>query len=226
MQALGIDLPRKDENGINYISYSQYTSFKSDKSYNLQIHGYQEYILSYFLGERWPDSGYAQFGQDVEDYICEKKGAEKFSASERETLDRVEPLGVFQREVKLWLGSDLYLLGYIDDSTEDMTRIRDYKTGSLNSCKKYHTPDYEQLNFYSAYVKQETGKLPEHAEVVAIQRFGSCHGLIDRRDKLSVGTEIWPINRTPTEEEVEKSINNLLKVVFQISDFYKVFKQM
>lgn len=226
LQALGVDLPRKDENGVNYISYSQYSSFKSAKSYNLGLPGYQEYILSYFMGMRWEDSGYAQFGQDVEDYICEKKGSEKFSASERATLDKVQPLGVFQREVKLWLGSDVYLLGYIDDSLDDMSVIRDYKTGSLNSCKRYHTKEYEQLNLYSAYVKQETGKLPERAEVVAIERFGSCHGLINRRDKLSVGNEIWPIDKTPTEEEVEKSMNSLLKVVFDISDYYKVFKKL
>ena len=225
MIVLDIDLPRKDDKGVNYISYSQYTSFKSDSGFNTGLPGYQEYIRSYFLGERFPDAGWAQFGKDVEDYICERKSGEMFSQRERDVLEKVEPLGNFQIEVKLWLASNLYLLGYIDDATHDLMKVRDYKTGSDNSLQKYTKPDYEQLDFYSMWVKQETGRLPNELEVCGIERKGNVFGLTDRRDLLTVGEKVTYIPRETSEERCENVKNNLLKVVFEISDYYKIFKK-
>lgn len=224
---LDIELPRKDEDGNYYISYSQKNSFNSEKGFNTGLPGAQEYILSYFFGMQWPDAGWGDFGKDVEDYICEKKSADLFNDSEKSLLDTIKPLGIFQKEVKLWLAGNLYLLGYIDDCSEDMSWIRDYKTASKNSSSKYYEPDYEQLDLYAMYVKQETGKLPDKMEVCIIERKGNVFGYKEnRRDLLSVGNEVWYVDRETSEERLEKIRTSLMKTIIRISDLYKVFKKV
>lgn len=223
---LDVELPRRDEDGNYYISYSQYTSFTSESGYNTGMPGFQEYMLQYFLGMNWPDSGYAKFGQDVEDYICDRVGIEKFTHKERQVMDQIVPLGNFQVEVKLWLAGNVYLKGFIDDATADFKKIRDYKTCSESKKSKYESDDYKQLDLYSLWVKQETGSLPEELEVCAIKRVGSCHNMVNRRDLLAVGDKYWIIPRTTSEERCEAIKADLMKTVMIISDYYKVFKKV
>jgi hypothetical protein len=241
-----IILPRKGEDGDYYISYSQYNSFKSAKSFNLGIDGKHEYIRSYFLNETHPDQGWAEFGQDVEDYICygsltkaklkkmdKEREANKeklisevisgFSDDEKETLHKVKPLGNFQVEINLQILPNVFIKGFIDDANEDLTHIRDYKTCSKNSSKKYYGDEYYQLDIYSAWVEQETGKLPDRAEVCMIERKGNCFGMTERRDLLSVGNEIWYTDRDINKERVDFIIDDIRDVVFEISELYKVF---
>lgn len=241
-----IILPRKDDQGRMYISYSQYNSYKSMKSFNLSILGKHEYMRSYFLGERFPDQGWAEFGQDVEDYICYNGLPEKeikkmdqgreesnekliseifscFTEAEKETLNKVEPLGNFQVEVDLEIMPGVFLKGYIDDATDDLTHIRDYKTGSLNSCKKYYTPEYYQLDLYSAYVRDKIGKLPDVAEVCMIERAGNCFGMVERRDLLTVKNEIWYHEREISDDRIDFVLHDVRRVIKEISDLYKVF---
>jgi hypothetical protein len=136
-----IILPRQDDDGSYYISYSQFSSYKSMKSFNLSILGKHEYMRSYFLNERHPDQGWAEFGQDVEDYICyrdlSKKEVQKmdqereennekllseifssFTDVEKETLNKIEPLGNFQVKARLEILPGVYLLGFIDRDWE------------------------------------------------------------------------------------------------------------
>lgn len=241
-----IILPRKDGDGNYYISYSQYNSFKSAKSFNLGISGKHEYIRSYFLNETFPDQGWAEFGQDVEDYICygkltkaklkkldkeREKSNQKlvsevisgFNEDEKETLSKVKPLGNFQVEINLKILPNVFIKGFIDDATEDLIHIRDYKTCSKNSSKKYYGDDYYQLDIYSAWVEQETGKLPAKAEVCMIERKGNCFGMTERRDLLSVGNEIWYTDRDINKERVDHIIEDVRDVVVEISELYKVF---
>ena len=131
-----IVLPRTDDEGNYYISYSQIKNWNSDKSFNLGILGKLEYILQYFFGEDFGDMGWAEFGKDVEDYITERKQASKFNDTEKKTLESIETLGVYQQQIKIDFDG-FYLLGYIDDMNVDRTHIRDYKTASLNSSKQY-----------------------------------------------------------------------------------------
>ncbi|MEX0595850.1 MAG: hypothetical protein WD512_05050, partial [Candidatus Paceibacterota bacterium] len=223
-----------------------FNSFKSMKSFNLSILGKHEYMRSYFLNERHPDQGWAEFGQDTEDYICyrglsqkevEKMDQEReasgeklvseifssFSDTEKETLNKIEPLGNFQVQVDLEIMPGVYLLGYIDDATKDLTYIRDYKTGSKNSCKKYYENDYYQLDLYSAYVRDVTGKLPDIAEVCMIERSGNCFGMVERRDLLEVKNEIWYHERKISDDRIDFVLHDLRRVVKEISDLYKVF---
>lgn len=217
-----IILPRQDENGDFYISYSQYSSWKSKKSFNLGIDGREEYILSYFFKERFPDAGWALFGQQVEDYVCEKKGSEFFSERERKVMDQIDPLGVFQEEIKWYILPNVYILGYIDDRLEDYSKIRDYKTASQSSKARYYKDDYTQLDIYGGYVQSKTGLIPQ-AEVCIIERQGNCFGMRERRDLLSVGNEVWYHPITITPQRIEKVKADILTTIFEVSSHYKHF---
>lgn len=219
-----IILPRQDEEGNYYISYSQIKLWQDLKSFNLGILGKCEYILSYFFGEDWPDAGWAAFGSDVEAYITEREKAETFDDREKKILESIETLGVFQQEVKIQFDG-FYLKGFIDDMTKDMVYIRDYKTASENSAKKYYKPEYRQLHNYSLWILQETGKLPEKAEVCIVERKGNVFRT-PGRENLSVGERVWYHTIDITMEEVEKERENIIQAVQEISDCYKVFLKL
>lgn len=220
-----IILPQTDEDGRHYISYSQWTSWKSSKSFSLGVKGRIEYMVGYFFGRRFPDQGWAEFGQDVEDYICEKTKADKFTKEERKVLDQIEPLGVFQTEVKWEFFPGVYLKGYIDDALPDFTKIRDYKTGSKSSTQQYWELGYKQLNIYAGWVQQEYGFIPE-TEVCAVERKGNCFGMVGARDRLSVGGKVWYIPRVVLQEDIEGVRAELIAATFEISEAYKIFKKL
>jgi len=217
-----IILPQKDENGEYYLSYSQISSWLSAKSFNLGVDGRIEYMASYFFRRRWPDQGWAEFGQDVEDYVCEKIGSEKFSEKEKQTLDKIKPLGVFQEEIKMYVMDNIYIKGFIDDRSEDYSLIRDYKTASNNSKARYYKDDYYQLDLYANYVYKKTGVLPR-AEVCIIERKGNCFGMVQRRDLLSVGEEIWYHEREISLERIRKVEAKVMTTIYDIAAHYKHF---
>lgn len=211
-----------NRDGKPYISYSQYSLWKEMKSFNFGIIGKLEYFASYFIGHRSPDIGWAQFGIDVEDYICNKVGADKFTDEELKTLNKVKPLGQFQNEIWLDLGG-FFLLGYIDDQNEDGTHIIDYKTASKNSIKKYYAPDYNQLKSYALKHFKETGVIPK-LEVVGIERNGNA--MYGGREALTVGSEIWRIPIQTSAQELEELEKDIIKVAHEISEYYEIFLKM
>ena len=214
-------LPRIDAEGKPYISYSQVKAWNDKKGFNTGYLGRYEYMLSYFFGEDWPDAGWAQFGQEVEDYICERKNAAAFSEAEKKVLNTIVPLGTFQKEIKIDFG-DFYLLGYIDDATSDLMYLRDYKTCSENSSKQYYTPEYKQLDIYAMWVKQQTGKYPERMEVVMVEREGNCFRG-GGRNVLSVKNEVWYHPRTTSEERQAELKDYIRKTAEDISKHYQAF---
>jgi hypothetical protein len=221
-----IVLPRKDKDGNYYISYSQISTFNDLQSYNLKLLGKIEYMAAYFFGDSWPDSGFAQFGLEVEDYICNGAFQENFSDRERAVLDNIEPLGNFQVETKIWLFPNVYIKGFIDDSVHDLTHIRDYKTASKNSKAKYYKDSYVQLDIYAMHVLQETGKLPEKIEVCIIERTGNCFGMVNRRDLLKVGEEVWYHTRETSMERIETIKAELRTAVYKISELYQLYLKL
>ena len=221
-----IVLPRRDKDGNYYISYSQISTFKDKESYNLKVLGKIEYMAAYFFGDSWPDSGFAQFGLEVEDYICNGAFAENFTAEERKVLDSIEPLGNFQVETKIWLFPNVYIKGYIDDSIPSLEHIRDYKTASMNSKAKYYKDSYIQLDMYAMHVLQETKKLPEKLEVCIIQRTGNCFGMVNRRDLLKVGEQVWYHERETSMERINQIKADLRATVYEISEVYKLFLKL
>ncbi len=226
MNIANIELPRQDEDGNYYISYSQYTTWKDQKSFNLQTIGKQEYFLGYFFGHRFPDMGWGQFGTEVEGYICEREYADSFLPHEKRILEEIKPLGVFQQEIKIWLFANVYIKGFIDDMLPGFTHLRDYKTASDKSRLKYYKDDYVQLDIYAMFGLQETGKLPEKLEVFIVERLGNCHGEVERRDLLSVGTGQWVHERTTSIDRINKIRAELIAACYEISDAFKLFKKI
>lgn len=220
-----IVLPRRDENGHYRISYSQFDSWKAVSSFNLKVYGNIEYMAAYFFGDKFPDAGWAQFGTEVEGYITEREFSDKFAPAEKQTMDPIIPLGVFQHEVKLYLLPNVYILGYIDDMAPDMSKIRDYKTCSTNSKAKYYKESYYQLDIYGMYVQQLTGKIPE-GEVCAVERKGNVMGLENARHLLSVGKSVWYIPRVFTQERFDTVKADLIKFIYDLSDHYKLYLKL
>lgn len=220
-----IILPRKDAEGNYYISYSQYSSWKSLEGFNTGFHGNVEYMLSYFFGQRFEDAGWALFGEQVEGYITERKYGEFFTEREKEIMERVKPLGIYQHEVKFFILPNVYILGYIDDMREDFSKIRDYKTASKSSKARYYSTEYKQLDIYAMYVQKITGKLPE-AEVCIIERKGNVFGKVNARNLLSVGDFVDYVPRTISEERCQEVKAELIKTISDISDAYKLYLKL
>jgi hypothetical protein len=218
-----INLPKKDKEGVPFLSYSQIDLWNCKKGFDTGLPGKQEYIRKYFLGEKFPSGSFAQFGSDVEDYICQRKGAEKFTDAELEVLQQIKPLGVFQKEFKLKFNG-FYLKGFIDDAKEDFSIIADYKTASEASVKKYYKPEYEQLDVYALAIKQLTGKLPKEMYVCAISRLGN--GFKGGRSVLKVGEQVWYIPREITEERLTTLEKKIITTANEISEYYTVFQKL
>jgi hypothetical protein len=220
-----IILPRKDSEGNYYISYSQYSSWKSASGFNTGFDGNIEYMLSYFFGMRFADAGWALFGEQVEGYVTERLYGEFFTQQEKDVMATITPLGVFQHEVRFFILPNVYILGFIDDATPDFSKIRDYKTASKSSKSRYFTPDYKQLDIYAMYVEEVTGNLPE-AEVCIIERKGNVFGKVDARQLLSVGNFVEYVPRTITKERCDQVRLDLIKTVSEISDAYKLYLKL
>lgn len=217
-------LPRiNEETGRPYISYSQYRSWNEDQSFNLKIEGAMEYILSYFFGREFPDEGWGEFGQDVEDYICLRENGHKFTQEEKDVLETIKPLGKYQIEGYINMG-DFDVKLYIDDATPDLSKIRDYKTASKNSAKRYYSDDYLQLDLYAMWVLQQTGKIPE-LEVCIIERAGNC--MFGRgRKALSVKGEVWYHTRKTSKKKLKEIEKSFKETAQEISEYYQIYQKM
>lgn len=219
-----IQLPRlRSEDSKPYISFSQYKLWREMKSFNLGVQGEIEYFIKYFFNVEFKDKGWGEFGHDVEGYIEKREGSHKFTDSEKYILDKIIPLGIFQKHFWLDLG-DFWLYGIIDDISEDLKLIRDYKTASLNSSQQYYGKDYWQLDVYAMWVLQEIGEIPQ-LEVCVIERKGNCT-LQGGRSVLSVGNEVWYIQRETTVERMDFLKNDIIRVAEEISEYYTLFKKI
>lgn len=219
-----IELPKIDKEGKYYVSYSQVQLWNEKKGFDTGLPGKQEYIRKYFLNEKFEDkTGYGQFGSEVEAYICKREFADKFSDNERKVLDQIKPLGRFQTEFKIDFG-DFYLWGFIDDANKAITHIRDYKTASHASGKKYESDEYTQMDIYALAAKSITGKLPKKLEVCCIERKGN--GFKGGRTVLEVANDVWYIERKVDEQRLKQIEENIISTVNEISEYWKIFKTL
>ena len=219
-----INLPKKDEEGVCTISYSQVSSWNEVKGYNTKMLGKKEYILKYFLGVEFDDVGFGEFGTKVGESL-ENNSFTEFSPEETKTLKKVNRLDLFERKVKIDFKEEgFYLYGYIDTCTEDLMHIKDYKTASENSKKKYSTDGYFQLDIYALGVFEETGKYPEKMDVEIIERKGNAFrgGL----SALSIGTDIWIIDRKVIPQRLKEIKSNILKTAKEISGYYSIYQKL
>lgn len=214
-------LPTKDENGIPYLSSTQIDKFTELKSFNLKVEGVLEYILHYFLKEKFEDIGWAEFGHDVEEAIVTKDYG-KFTSQEVETLEKIEVFDKTQYEVRINF-DDFYLKGYIDTIDAELTKLKDYKTASATSKDKYYKDEYVQILYYGIGIKEQTGNYPE-MEVEIIERNGNAFR--GGRPALSVGKEIWRVKKELTEEKEKELREYIQKIANEISEYYQVFLKL
>lgn len=207
-----------------FVSYSQIKLWNDIKGYNTGLLGKQEYIQRYFLNYKWEDKGgFAQFGKEVEEYLTNRNFEESFDKDEKEVLNSVECLGVFQKEIKIKYDG-FTLIGYIDDCTEDFKHLRDIKTASESSSKKYYEDDYQQLDIYALGIEHEFGYLPEKLEVCVIEREGN--GFRGGRSVMKVGKNVWYIDKKIDKKRLKKIDNYIISSVKEISEYYKTFLKL
>jgi len=203
-----IILPRTDEEGEYYISYSQHSKWKKSK---------KDYIKSYFFGERFEGNAYTDFGSLIGEALENNDFAE-FTNEESTVLKKVTRLDEFEREIKLKFDG-FYVMGFIDTNDKECTTLIDYKTGDMTKVDVYEADEYDQLGIYAAAIEQETGKLPKKAHVELIERVGNAF----RGEDLALGTEIAIIPQDISPKKIKEIKEDVVKVATEVSDYFRVF---
>lgn len=211
-EELKILLPKKDKKtGKQMVSYSQLSCYKES---------FRNYVRRYFFTEKFTGNYYTDFGNKVGTAL-EKDDYSAFTKPEQTTLKKVTRYDDFERRIE-WHFEEFFVLGFIDTSTSIPTKIGDYKTGDPDKVTiKYESEGYQQLEIYSRAIEQETGKLPEEAHVFIIERIGNPY-----KEDLKVGKRIVVVTKNITPERIEEVKQEVLKIVKEISDYYKVFLKL
>lgn len=208
-------LPKKDKEGMPYLSYSQISKWKKSK---------RDYIRSYFFNEDDDNAGlqkYGDFGHKVGEAF-ENNDYSAFEPDEIEFLKTIPKYDEFEREIRLRMDG-FYVVGYIDTNTSCLKKIADYKTGDISKKREdYESDDYIQLEIYAAALEQETGTLPESVEVFLIGRSGNAFN----NEELILTKEFITINRTVVPEKIEVVKNMVQEVAEEISDYYRLFLEL
>lgn len=216
-------LPRINDKGQYTISYSQIKLWHDLKGFSTGLLGKFEYIRSYMMGETYPDVGWAQFGIEVEDYVCERKHADKFTEQERAVMEKIVPLGNFQVPIDIDF-KDFRFIGYKDDANDDESILRDYKTASVKSKEQYYGDGYKQLNLYALDTKKKSGKLPNELQVTVIERLGNAFR--GGRDVLSVGENVWEIQKEIDPVAIDSMEDLIVNTAREISEYYAIYLEM
>lgn len=212
-------LPRVDKEGVPYLSYSQFNTWKEKP---------RDYIRQYFFGEKDNNpylKKYGEFGHKVgESY--EKKDFSKWTEEEAKFLKSLPYYDEFERKIKLQLGG-YYILGFIDSNTkvEDgfVKKLLDYKTGDIDKVEdKYSSGNYRQVDVYAAALRQEFGKLPEKGSVVIIDRAGNAF----KGQELTLTGKAKIVERELSDERCDRVIEDFKAEAEKISNYYKVFNKL
>lgn len=205
-----LDLPRKDENGIGKISYSQLSCYKRSKT---------DYINRYILNKPFIGNGYTDFGSKVGEAI-ENNNYNAFSELEQVTLNKVKRLDEFEKPVKLDY-KGFYLTGFIDSNNEDLNYLIDYKTGGNGKEIQYDSEDYTQLCYYALAIKQQYGVEVNKAEVHFLTRVGNPFRgqdlLVSNKDPLIINIDV-------SKERLRKLYWKTIDIVLEIEQFYNEYK--
>jgi hypothetical protein len=196
-------LPKKDKDGIPYVSYSQLALFKRSP---------EEYKARYIDGEPFEGNIWTDFGQKVGEAL-ETGDFAYFSLSEQNTLSSVTRLDDFEVEIRLEY-NDFYVKGYID--TTDYNTIIDYKTGGKNKELQYSDENYWQCQIYALALQQEGIEVTD-SWVEFIRRVGNPY----RYQPLRVGNEVIKIPQDVSKPTLERVYEQIPKVVTDISTYYK-----
>lgn len=232
--------------GKHYVSWSQVESFNDKSGFNTGLLGEFEYMRSYFSRERHPDMGWGQFGTEAEAYITVRDADPttlddndrqaiadakvNFNEKEKAILETIKPLGIFQREVCLYIEElDVIVLGYIDDMSRPYKKkvkmLRDYKTKSENSKKDLHLPKKHQIEIYELYLNQ-MGLEVENREYCIVERLGGGECMRGGgRESLSIGERIWYEPYEVKEGRLDETKQMLIDSITKISALYKTYQK-
>lgn len=216
----------KKYDGGEKISYSQYSSYK-DEEYQ------DQYYIQYFSGIKLPSGEFAEFGtscgQYIEDVGMATTPARTGCLSEEDvkiilSTIKFPPNSVYEDKIIVDCG-DFVLEGYADrirylDNKE--VEIEDFKTLNIDTKRKfYESEEYGQTTLYS-YQKEKEGYTVKRSFVTGLGRKGSSlEGTGNFKMRLSGVVE--EIETPYTKERGEKIIEDITKVVHQISDEYKIY---
>jgi len=236
----GSKIEHKKYIGKSYISWSQIETFNDKTGFNTGLLGEFEYILARFSGVEFPEMGWGTFGSELEAYITlrnqkdlswvEEKVIKQYNDSlvnftdrEKEILNGIEPLGVFQDEICYYVPEiDIIVLGYIDDRTKEdeqgnVRLMRDYKSKSESSKKDLHLDKKYQIEIYVLGLKQR-GLTVQNAEYCIVERLGGYECMQGGgRESLSVGNRIWYEPYTWTEERLVQTHDMVIDTAKRIS---------
>lgn len=200
-------LPKKDKDGIPYVSYSQINSWNNDKN---------KYMKQYFFGDPRDSNAYLDFGTKFGEAM-ETGDFSTFPKEKREFLATIPRLDEFEREIK-WEFEGFYLKGFIDTNNVPVVTIIDYKTGDLSKEDYYSSDEYKQLEMYAGAIEQETGKLPEKAKVILVERLGNGF-----TGTLTLGSSYVEVDKKINRDTIDKVKQYVLDTVEDISRHYKAF---
>lgn len=220
-----IILPRELD-GKPKISYSQYSSYK-DEEYQ------DQYYLQYFSNIGLPSGEFAEFGTSCGQYI-EDVGMgitpPRTGCLSKEDVEIIlgkitfQPNSVYEDEILI--ECDTFIIqGYADrikylDNKE--VEVEDFKTLNLDTKRKfYESEEYGQTALYS-YQKEKESYTVTRSFVTGLGRKGSS---LDGTGnfKMRLSGDVQEIETPYTKERGEKIIQDITKVVHQISDEYKIF---
>lgn len=225
-------LPRQDELGRYYISYSQINKWKRSK---------RDYMRHYFFGE--PDDNaalqiYGDFGHKVGE-AYENNDFSAWSEEETEFLKSLPHLDEFERKVELRMDG-FYVLGYIDTNNfiplkkadigklskevrGIVTELVDYKTGDIEKrSPEYQSEDYWQVDIYAAALQQEQAIYPKKGSVVLIGRSGNAFA----GEELNLTMQAAIIDKPISEERCKSVLKQVQEVAEEISAYYQAYLKL
>lgn len=216
----------KHLNGKNKISYSQWTSWKS-------IQYRPSYIKQYIVGIPLDCGIFAQAGTDFGSLV-EWKGMGEINEkpickvlNQIDTEKIVNNLNypensIYEDYVVLDMG-DFVIEGYADRIIYDNKNIivEDFKTGSLDSRKKYESDEYMQTNLYS-YIKETEGYIVNDCKVLLFERKGNGSA----KSPMRLTGEQLHIPTPYCREKTEIWLEDVKKTVIEISDYYQKYLKL
>ncbi|MCB0444254.1 MAG: PD-(D/E)XK nuclease family protein [Gelidibacter sp.] len=213
-----LNLPKVTEDGIPYLSFSQYNMWKKNK---------RNYIRQYIFGEKDTTAHlepYGDFGHMVGNAL-ETGDFSEFKGKDLEFMKKIPRYDEFERKVVLQMDGFISF-GFIDTNTKPngyVEKIADYKTGEIEKRKPdYESEDYIQLELYAAGLEQEFGKLPDDAKVYLIERHGSAFA----NEELVLGDKLEVIEKPLTPERIKQVLDNFQSVAEEIALHYEVFLKL
>jgi len=203
-----------------YLSYSQYTIWKSSKD---------SYRKRYYLKEAPFTSPETLFGNKIGDMVENEEHMDDDVVSQIINY----PCKEYKVETE---HEGLQLLGYIDQFDDKELRIMEMKTGHKNKQGKspwdrMKVRKHKQLVFYSMLVKLKHGTVHEEVilqwletEFAQDSREFDGHTLTTKSRNLKLTGNIETFKRTIKDWEIDNMLEDVLLVAAEITEDYELWK--